>query len=560
MTSLIRLIHKLKSTICGPQEGRRLGHLAVDLAKINSLEEMVHIVCRECREMLLADAICLYLLQPEGHFEMACEIGCTEEFKSQWKIMNKDFLPMVREPHPEEKLFFGSADELRKDVPIFSGLLKESGRHTIAYGPLVVNQKVIGILGFSYNREQRYLWDRTFVKLLLNLCALAIDRVRLFEKEQVARRDAESANASKNNFLATISHEIRTPAGVIQGFADVLAGSNDLSAQQQHWAFTIAKNSRQLTEIIGEVLDISKIEANTTEFHREQVNLIDLFEDLRATCEPLARQKSLAITFDHSECSPYVITDPRQLRQILLNVITNAIKFTLHGSVRVEARTSGDRLRIWVTDTGIGVAKDNRDRIFEPFVQAESTTSRRFGGSGLGLSIAKKLARAQGGDLTLVNSVANRGSTFLVEIPYETSQVTEVDVKRKDQTSVGAELDGIDVLLVEDFIDNQELIKYLLEQEGAHVEVADTGKTGVNLALKKSYDVILMDIQMPEMDGYEAVSILRKKGYNRPIAALTAHALRNEKAQSLNKGFDDYLTKPINLPALVDTVKRLSGI
>jgi CheY-like chemotaxis protein len=215
-----------------------------------------------------------------------------------------------------------------------------------------------------------------------------------------------------------------------------------------------------------------------------------------------------------------------------------------------------------VRDTGIGISEEKRATVFDPFTQADTSTRRQFGGTGLGLTIAKHLAQALGGDVNLKESIPGTGSVFMFEMQcdrcgaLETAHSPPPSVATHDKRP-DHELEGLKILLVEDSVDNQDLICNLLSREGASVDVADSGLTGVKKAMSQYYNVVLMDIQMPGLDGHEAVAHLRAQGYNRPIAALTAHALSSERLKSLREGFDDYLTKPIDRTRLIRSLKRL---
>jgi signal transduction histidine kinase/CheY-like chemotaxis protein len=425
----------------------------------------------------------------------------------------------------------------------------------------------VGILGFSFNKAPQIDADNTFILTLADLYAQALDRARLFECEKMARREAELANKAKTDFLANMSHEIRTPIGVIQGYADLLLESEGLALEDHQMISIIQKNTQQLMGIIGEILDIAKIEAKKIEVERISFSLIDLVQDVETLATFKAKQKDVSIRFDYVDLPETICSDPTRLRQILVNLIGNAIKFTNRGYVQAkfEVLQSEDLnqsalLQVTVIDSGIGIAPDHHLRIFEPFIQADTSTRRRFGGTGLGLPISKRLAQALGGDLKLIRSSLENGSTFVLTIDCgKIGLSNRVVVTTKSSQAKGSHdrcLVGKRILLVEDSIDNQQLVSRFLAKEGVVVEVADSGITGVQMALAHDYQFILMDIQMPGLDGYEAVALLRARGYNRPIAAFTAHAMKSERERALASGFDDYLTKPIDRTELIQTVRR----
>jgi len=529
--------------------------IATALARSVSLDEMVRLVTDECMRALKADAICVYLLRPNDILEMVQNRGCTPEFCEEWKFVATKMFPHLSDQDPFKSFFFGSASSFKSAIPSSRKLVERSGRKAIAYAPLKVDERTIGLIGFSYNRMPESPLKKTFTLTLTNLCAQAIDRARISELERSARREAESANRAKSDFLANMSHEIRTPIGIIQGYADLFCSSSDLSDKQRQWSSMIRRNARQLNAVIGEVLDISKIEADKLDIETIPFSLDELLQDVQAMSAFKAEKARIRLEFVVRPLPRFIESDPTRIKQILINLIGNAIKFTRAGCVRVEVSKRQRRLQVLISDTGIGIPATHQARIFEPFHQADCSTKRNFGGTGLGLSISKRLANALGGDVQLMKSEMGVGSVFMITIPFE---LASTPVPPRDLSEEIEDLGGLHVLLVEDSIDNQELISLLLSDAGALVDVADGALKGIQLAMKNKYDVILMDIQMPDLDGHEAVARLRADGYHRPIAALTANAFRSEKEQSLRHGFDDYLTKPIDIPLLIRAVKRLS--
>lgn len=379
-----------------------------------------------------------------------------------------------------------------------------------------------------------------------------------------AREAAESASRAKTYFLANMSHEIRTPLNAILGFSELMMNHEMNGAEKMSCLATIRRNGQQLVKIIDEILDISKVEAGRLTLENSVIDLRDLFNDLSVSLKLQAQEKGLRLEVSAGSSYPqFIRTDPVRLRQILINIVGNAVKFTEKGGVDVGVSwrdEGGGRLHVEVDDTGIGIDAGQAEKLFNPFVQADSSTTRRFGGTGLGLALSRRLARALGGDVWLAKS-SPEGSRFVIEIPAvprESSSFLENFAPPEKPKPLpppsDISLDGVRVLLVEDAIDNQILISRLLEMAGARVDVSATGEDGVRKALHSRYDVILMDIQMPEMDGYEATSRLRRRGYSGPIIALTAHALKEEREKSREAGCDDHLTKPIDRRTLLGSV------
>lgn len=534
-----------------------LHRIATALAESVPLDKMANIVANECQKALGSDATCIYLLN-EDFYEMIAEINCSEEFRTHWRRIPKAMFPLVQPPGNSDHIFFGPAADFKSRFPVFSGITERSGRHSVAYAPLMLDNQVIGVIGYSFNSKPTEPTDKTFLLTLVNLCAQALDRARLTEKDR-------AANMAKTQFLANISHEIRTPLGIIKGFADMLMETQSLTGVSRFWAETIQKNASQLVGIVGSVLDISKIEAGRIEVEKISFSLDRLLDDVKETAQFKVKDlQDVNLKFFWQELPKIVQSDPTRLKQILNNLLDNAIKFTKCGTVQMDViyLYSSGYLECVISDTGIGISKESQSKIFEAFMQGDQTTCRRFGGTGLGLSISRRLAEVLGGDLTLISSIPGKGSKFLLRIPLEPVQVNEepkpLPLRAVSEFREEAILHGMRVLVVEDSVDNQGLISHVLQKAGARVDFASDGQEGVERALSGNYDVVLMDIQMPHMDGFQAVSLLRTQGYRKAVAALTAHALQSERQRSHDAGFDDYLTKPIDRGILVNTVHRLA--
>lgn len=387
------------------------------------------------------------------------------------------------------------------------------------------------------------------------------------EELKRARAASEQANQAKTNFLANMSHEIRTPIGVIQGYAELLNEADELTPEEHDMVNSIARNTHQLTEIIGEILDVSKIEADKVEIEILRFPLDELIEDVKAVLGFKAQQKNIEFRFTVVGPKPkYIISDPTRLKQILLNLGGNAIKFTNQGYVEIVFeclqqdmyKETSQCFKINVRDTGIGMTEKEQSKLFTPFTQADASTTRKFGGTGLGLFISKNLAKALHGQLELTKSAPGEGSCFSVTFtPSYTNVKDHPSMSRYRSSKPSGRLNQFKILLVEDAIDNQILLRKILTREGAVVDVASNGSEGCKKALWTPYDVVLMDIQMPILDGWEAVNLLRSRCYEKPIVALTAHAFREERERSMQSGFNDYLTKPVDRELMIHTLQRL---
>jgi signal transduction histidine kinase len=382
---------------------------------------------------------------------------------------------------------------------------------------------------------------------------------------------AESANKAKGSFLANMSHEIRTPLSAIIGFTEIVAEelSDDASADVRKYVDAIARNSKHLASLIDDILDISKIESGGLKIENIPTSIRN---ELNGVIEALQgkaskRGNSLRVTYGIG-VPEFVSTDPLRLRQILINTIGNAIKFTDHGTIEIVVDISdkgvnkpGALLTFKIIDSGCGISPEHQRKLFESYGQADRSIARRFGGSGLGLILSRKLAQALGGDLVLLLSAAGKGSTFEIRIPLkgEETQPSGQDVESANQelkTKVqGEPLKGLKVLLAEDAPDLQMFFKHIVTSKGGKVQVAKNGEEAVQMALADNFDLIVMDIEMPILDGNEANKLLRARGCKAPIIAFTAHAFL-DKEHFQKAIYDDYLSKPISGERLIETLLK----
>ena len=383
-----------------------------------------------------------------------------------------------------------------------------------------------------------------------------------------AKVDADRANKLKSAFLANMSHEIRTPLGAMIGFADLLRDPGISNTERSNYVDILIRNGEQLSIIINDILDLSKVEAGHLILEHVKVEPDTIGVDVISLLQVKAKEKNLALEFTFEESAPKTLwTDPTRLRQILLNLIGNAIKFTQFGYVKVrmfgESTSFGIKnLCIEVKDTGIGISTSLKEKIFQMFVQADDTTTRRFGGTGIGLALSRHLARALSGEIIISDTSEGFGTTFLVSIPDQphkfAGEKSALPVLPDNVEIKNLALSGLKILVVDDSPDNQQLLWNYLNKEGAIVESADNGLTGYKAALAGNFNLVLMDLQMPVMDGYSATEKLRSMGYKTPIVALTAHAMNEVRIKCLNVGYTDHLTKPINRSELIRTIVRLT--
>jgi len=525
-------------------------------------------------------------------------------------------------------------DVFRDGSPRVAGFQENSrGYHCSAFAAILDDNsgEVLGVMGIDQDATlaARHVTFHRLAPISITLLVVLLqltfflarrrDRESLAREAEVANRlkaalaevaDASgralAANAAKSEFLANMSHEIRTPMTAILGYADVIGEEvmccpvcpDNARCQKRvlgcEATSVIRRNGEHLLDLINGILDLSKIESGKMEIERTRWSPRELVENVVALMQPQAREKHLTLSAELAGPLPEtILTDPLRLRQILVNLVGNAIKFTERGEVRVGARLisglgrgtvpfSSDenrdsppkagpaRLQFEVTDTGIGMSEEQVANLFQPFSQVDGSTSRRFGGTGLGLAISKRLAEALGGTIE-VHSAPGKGSTFSVTIdpgPLEGIGVLHPTEAVASPAAPGAAPAGegkialcARVLLAEDGPDSQRLISLVLKKAGADVTSVENGQLALEAALAARdagnlFDVILMDIQMPVMDGYEATRALRDRGYTGPIIALTAHAMTGDRQRCLDAGCDDYAAKPIDRRQLLATVAR----
>jgi PAS domain S-box-containing protein len=406
------------------------------------------------------------------------------------------------------------------------------------------------------------------------MAVMDITAERLAQQNIVkAKEEAERANHAKTAFLANISHEIRTPLGAVLGFTSLLRSGDIPPEEQKETLAIIERNGQDLLRLIDEILDLTKVEAQRMDIHKVECSISAIVRDVMSLLGHKARGKGLTLSVKTEPKTPDMITtDPTRLKQILVNIVGNAVKFTEKGPIELDIGVNGDltpdqaRLHFRVKDSGIGISPSQTSKLFQPFSQIDCTNTRRFGGTGLGLLLSRKLAQLLGGDVILEESTPGVGSTFLITIngapAHWTAPVSEARPSSAPVAPVYSrnQLRNLLILAADDSLDNQTLIKSFLSRYGAQVDIAGNGYEAVDKASSTAYDLVLMDLQMPICDGYNATRRLRSLGFKKPILALSAHARHEEQEKSLMAGCNDHITKPIDMNGLLAAIVRHAGL
>ncbi len=414
---------------------------------------------------------------------------------------------------------------------------------------------------FNYKKYSNYtleefsniseLWNSFLFKLK--------DAIQRYHDE---KQKADIAKQTQTIFLANMSHEIRTPMNAILGMAEVLSETK-LNAEQRKYVTVFENSARGLLQIINQILDMSRVEIGEIQIENAAFSLVALTDEIQVLFENRVRQKDikLHVSID-SKMAARIIGDSLRIKQVIVNLVANAFKFTMSGEVKIEIiLSSNHQFQIRVIDTGIGISDENRLHIFERFTQADASIARRFGGTGLGLSISKSLAQLMGGDIEVI-SQDSKGSTFTVTLPYFPASSADLAVIEKPLMPTLKVYNKF--LVVDDVPENQMVVSLYLKSLKINFDLANNGQEACEMALKNPYDLIIMDIQMPVMDGVEALKQIRiqEKEQNKtavPIVALSAFAMEHEQKRYLDEGFDGYLTKPVRKSELLKMINSKLG-
>jgi len=447
--------------------------------------------------------------------------------------------------------------------------LKELSKNVLSYDPKVHNITLtktdrmdeVGVIHNAIVSLEEKIDSHT--KLLDITNSSLEEKVKQRTEElELAKIKAEESTKLKSNFLANMSHEIRTPINGIIGMT-YLVKQTDLNDRQQNYIYQIETASNNLLNIINDILDFSKIEAGKLNIIKISFDMNDIIDNIKSLLEFKAIEKGLKFNVLYSDSNSNFYGDPLRIEQILINLINNAIKFTAKGSVTLSILyLNNDRVKFNVKDTGIGVTNEHQSNLFQSFIQADGSTTRKYGGTGLGLSISKQLVELMNGTIHLESEI-NKGSEFTFEI--ELPKLNEINIKKSSDNSALNNLEkemltlkGSNILLVEDNETNRLLILSLLEASGMHIDSAINGKIAVEKYKQnqEKYELVLMDIQMPVMDGYEATKQIRAIDKNIPIIAITANAMTEDKKKSKSAGMNEHISKPIDIKKLYSVLLK----
>jgi signal transduction histidine kinase/DNA-binding response OmpR family regulator len=500
--------------------------------------------------------------------------------KTDKKFENIPFKQMrsIITPLERGRSVYGIVSQLKNDH--IREFFETQGILTIALLPIFINNLFWGFIGFIECKFER-TWTELEVSIMgtfINAFEKMISRSQMEEEIEISRKEAELANDTKSRFLANMSHEIRTPLNGMVGTIALLSRTAMTNKQKQYTEI-LDKSTQSLIYLINNILDLSKVEAGKMELLIAPFAIKSLINDTVNEMESIAKEKGIEITTMLSSKIPeYYYGDFEKIRQVLLNLLSNSIKFTRIGKIEiiVEDYTNDNLLKFSVKDTGIGIAKKNIIKIFEPFEQADNTITREFGGTGLGLSICKGIINLMGGDIWIESEEGVGTEVYFTVKVNEADDITleknsnyslkngyttegESEKAKRENKIIPRKNKKFNILIVEDNKINQIITSDILENNGHSYQVATNGNEAIELFKKSNFDVILMDLQMPQMDGYVTTSIIRKmeKGMNIPIVAITAYAMIGDREKCLQAGMNYYLTKPIMPNKLISLLNEI---
>ncbi|MBK8905655.1 MAG: response regulator [Anaerolineaceae bacterium] len=567
----VRLVREMRRQTT---EMTLLAEIGNDILATLDLGVLLGRITAHARELLSANNCAIYLLRPEAQklSLIACAGSIPDEVKAFEPRLGQGIIGYVAQTGEAEIVSDTSTDPRRVTLPNVSA---SSRAEKLMVAPLFSRQEVIGVMSI-WRPAGEAPFDAADLHVLERLsrqASIAINNARLYEETAAARAAAVSANEAKSAFLATMSHEIRTPMNAVIGMTSLLLATEQ-TAEQREFTETIRRSGEMLLLLINDILDFSKIEAGQLELEERPFDLRDAVETALELIAMPAEDKGLRLSYTISPGTPpTLVGDVTRLRQILINLLSNAIKFTETGEVAVAVdavppATPDEPFEVHfaVRDTGIGIPQDRMDRLFRSFSQVDASTTRTYGGTGLGLAICKRLCQLMGGDIAVTSEVG-QGSTFAFTIRAAAGLALVEPVSSPEQPRRDSEFDStmgqrlpLRILLADDNSTNQKLGVRLLQQLGYRADVAGNGLEVVTAVQRQPYDVVLMDVQMPVIDGLEAARQIRQMPLRQPyLIATTADVLMDKRSTCEAAGMNDFLSKPIRVPALMAALARAAG-
>jgi hypothetical protein len=556
----------------------RLQAVSTALSQALTPQQVATAVIEQGISSLNAHAGTVVLLDEAGTgLEIIATVGFPPEVVEHWKHFALETrVPLADAVREKLPVLLESFTKSNERYPTIGQLASVTGSHALVALPLTVKGRTIGAMGLSFPREQNFEEDdRAFMLALAQQCAQALERARLYETEQRLRAEAETANRLKDEFLATVSHELRTPLTAIVGWSSMLRTGNFDQPTTARAIETIERNALAQTQIIEDLLDVSRIITGKVTLDPRPVELAGIVEAALDSVRPAAATKGITLK---SETKPdvglaVVLGDPARLQQVMWNLLANAVKFTpAGGEVAVRLSRAGSHVRIAVADTGQGISREFLPYVFDRFRQADGTITRAHGGLGLGLSIVRHLVEIHGGTVAAESEGEGRGATFNIELPVADGDRSAAESQKLSASlaevaaavSPVSQLTDLRVLIVDDEPDARLLLKTIMEQSGAKVRAAASASEAL-VALKEFRpDILVSDIGMPQEDGYALLRRVRalkpEEGGRIPAVALTAYAQEDDRMRALLAGFQVHVAKPINPQEFVAVIVGLAGV
>jgi signal transduction histidine kinase/DNA-binding response OmpR family regulator len=578
---LLRAVYQAIERKKAEERTQLLSEITSRLLASNRPQEVVESICRKAMEHLGCHVFFNFLIDEKAaklHLNACAGIPeeCAE--KIEWLDLGKAVCGCAARDRCRVVV-----ECIHENGDPRAELVRSFGVQAYACHPLMEGDHVIGTLSFGSRTKSRFADDElALMKTIADHVSIAMQRVQLMQSLEEHARIAEAANVAKSQFLTNMSHELRTPMNAIMGMTE-LALCEDLTPTMRDYLETARDSAGMLLELLNEILDFSRIETGFFALEPSPFSLRRILDQTLKTMSVRASEKGLELqTAVPDDLPDQYIGDALRLRQILINLIGNAIKFTPSGNISVKVDTkqqtnatadmretitpTGTMLQFSVRDTGIGIAEEDRRKVFEPFTQADASTTRNFGGTGLGLAISSSLVRLMGGNIW-VESHLGHGSTFFFTVGLE-QPVVQRELFANVTSAAPAHVNGesqrpLQILLAEDNVANQKMAVYLLKKHGHVVEITNNGRETVELVNSRNFDLVLMDIQMPIMDGFQATAAIRAlpnlAKARMPIIAMTAHSMKGDRERCLAASMDGYLTKPIDSRELLATLASLGN-